>query len=162
MAQSSLAPEPPPAAPEHDRPFHELVSKLILLERDATAAYVRILQRIDDDDARHEIGRALENRQRRLAELTKTSFALRFAAPDEAVATHYLPTGRITLDVLRGDVAILEAMRAGEAETVAAYQRASAHPQATPKCRAMLEQALRDATQHLAWTEQAAAALRKG
>jgi hypothetical protein len=135
-----------------------VVSHLILLERDATAAYVRILHRLVDATSRETIGHFLENRQRRLAELTRMSFALRSGAPGEAVARHYLPTGRIALDSLESDGAILNAMRVGEDETVAAYERASTHPQASLKSRTMFERSLRDALQHRAWTEDAAQA----
>lgn len=133
-----------------------VISHLILLERDATAAYVRILRRLSDEVARETLGRILEIRQRRLAELTRMSFARRFGAPDESPASHYLPTGRITLDSLASDGAILDAMRAGEDETVTAYERASAHPQSSAENRAMFERSLRDAIQHRSWTEAAA------
>ena len=84
------------------------------------------------------------------------SFMLHSAVPDESAATHYLPTGRITIAGLDGDAAILKAMRAGEDETVAAYEQACAHPDADPKCRATFERFLRDALQHRAWAEDAA------
>ncbi len=134
----------------------EIVSELILLERDATAAYVRILPRLQSGPANEEISRFVETRQRRLSELTKMSFMLHSAVPDESAATHYLPTGRITIAGLDGDAAILKAMRAGEDETVAAYERACAHPDAAPKCRAILERFLCDALQHRAWAENTA------
>jgi hypothetical protein len=138
----------------------EIVSELILLERDATAAYVRILPRLQSGPASEKISCFVETRQRRLAELTKMSFMLRSAVPDESAATHYLPTGRITVAGLDGDAAILEAMQAGENETVTAYERASGHPDAAPKCQAMFERCLRDALQHRAWVENAASAAR--
>lgn len=135
-----------------------LVADLILLERDATAAYVRIQQRLVDAGLREKIGQLLEIRQGRLAELTRMSFALRSGTPTEADANHYLPTGRIALPSLMSDRAILDAMRVGEDETVAAYERASAHPQASLKSRTMFERSLRDAVQHRSWTEDAARA----
>ena len=145
---------------QHDDPVRTMVADLILLERDATAAYVRILDRLSDAKSREKMGHFLENRQRRLAELTRMSFALRSGAPGEAVATHYLPTGRIALDSLLSDGAILNAMSVGEDETVAAYERASAHPEAPLKSRTMFERSLRDALQHRSWTESAARAHR--
>jgi hypothetical protein len=144
---------------DRDVTVDRLVSRLILLERDATAAYVRILHRLADPGARQEMTRLLDNRQRRLAELTMMSFTLRSASPDEADATHYLPAGRVAVETLSDDSAILSAMLAGEAETVTAYERASAHPEALPKCRAIFERAHRDAVQHFSWMEKAARAL---
>jgi len=138
----------------------EIVSELILLERDATAAYVRILPRLQSGPAQEQIGRFIETRQRRLAELTKISFMLRPSVPDESAATHYRPTGRITVDGLDGDAAILNAMQAGEDETVTAYERACGHPDSAPKCQAMFEQFLYDARQHRAGVENAARAAR--
>lgn len=143
-----------------DEPVRAVVSDLILLERDATAAYVRILHRLVDAASREKIGEFLQNRQRRLAELTRMSYALRSGAPGEAVARHYLPTGRIALDNLMSDGAILNAMMVGEDETVAAYERARTHPQASLKSRSMFERSLRDAVQHRSWTETAARAHR--
>ena len=136
--------------------MQSLVSGLILLERDAIGAYVRIVDRLEDAGARQEIGRFLQNRHRRLAELTKMVLRLRFGAPRECDATTYLTTRRATLGGLVGDGALLKAMAAGESETVAAYERASTHPEALPEHRAVFEQALRDALQHSSWTEQAA------
>ena len=143
-----------------DETVRTMVADLILLERDATAAYVRILDRLVDAKSREKVGHFLENRQRRLAELTRMSFALRSGAPGEAVARHYLPTGRIALGSLMSDGAILNAMSVGEDETVAAYERASAHPEASLKSRTMFERCLRDALQHRSWTESAARAHR--
>ena len=147
--------------PERDVPVTVLLSKLILLERDATAAYVRVLHRLEDAGVRQEMTRVLETRQQRLAELTILSFSLRSASPDEAAAKHYLPAGRVAVEALSGDGAILTAMLAGEAETVTAYEQASAHPKALPKSRAIFERAHRDAIQHLSWMEQAARALQE-
>lgn len=145
--------------PERDVPVSELLFKLILLERDATAAYVRILHRLEDAGVRQKMTRVLESRQQRLAELTILSFSLRSASPDEADAKHYLPAGRVAVEALSDDGAILTAMLAGEVETVTAYRRASAHPKASPKCRAIFERAHRDAMQHFSWMEKAARAL---
>lgn len=135
-----------------------LVAGLILLERDATAAYARIQQRLTDAGSREMLGRFLEVRQSRLAELTRLSFALRRGAPGETAARHYLPTGRIALGYLDGDQAILEAMRVGEAETVAAYEGAVANPQASSKNRTTFERCLREALQQRFWTDAAARA----
>jgi hypothetical protein len=135
-----------------------LITELILLERDATAAYVRIQQRLADARSREAIGQFLGVRQGRLAELTRMSFALRSGAPGEADARHYLPTGRITLGCLFSDRAILDAMRVGEDETVAAYERAVAHPQASPRNRAHFERYLDEALQHRSWADAAARA----
>ena len=146
--------------PDREVAIGELVFDLILLERDATAAYVRILHRLQDAGARREITRILEARQRRLAELTMLSFTLRSGSPGEAAARHYLPAGRIAIDSLADDGAILDAMLAGEAETVAAYRRSISHPQASPKCRAILERAHQDAVLHCAWAEKAARVVR--
>lgn len=131
----------------------KIVRDLILLERDATAAYVRIWHRLVDAKLREKIGEFLEVRQRRLAELTRMSFALRSAAPDECAARYYLPTGRIAIDGLKTDGAILNAMRAGEQDTVAAYERASAHPEASVKSRTIFQQSLLAARMHRAWIE---------
>jgi hypothetical protein len=147
--------------PENEVTVDALVAQLILLERDATAAYVRILHRLEDAGARQEIARLIENRQRRLASLTMLSFTLRSASPDEVDATHYLPVGRVAIETLSGDQAILTAMLMGEAATVDAYQRASAHPQASAKCRAVFERAYRDAVQHLSSMQEAARALNR-
>lgn len=145
----------------HDhKTVRTMIADLILLERDATAAYVRILDRLVDASSREKMGQFLENRQRRLAELTRVSFALRSAPPSEAVARHYHPTGRIALDSLMSDGAILDAMSVGEDQTVAAYERASAHPDASLKSRKMFERCLHDALQHRSWTENAARAHR--
>ena len=136
--------------------FQGLVSGLILLERDAIGAYVRIVDRLEDAGAKEEIACFLQNRHRRLAELTKVVFSLKIGAPRECDATSYLTTGRITLGSLVGDGALLKAMASGESQTVAAYERASTHPEASPEHRALFEQALRDALQHSSWTERAA------
>jgi hypothetical protein len=143
-----------------DETVRTIIADLILLERDATAAYVRILDRLVDAKSREKMGHFLENRQRRLAELTRVSFALRSGPPSEAVAKHYLPTGRIALDSLMSDGAILDAMSVGENQTVAAYERASAHPQASLKSRTIFERCLREALQHRSWMESAARAHR--
>ena len=141
-----------------DDTVRNIVWDLIILERDATATYVRVLRRLADAKLREALSQFLGNRQRRMAELTRMSFVLRSGAPGEAVARHYLPTGRIALDSLMTDGAILNAMRVGEDETVAAYRRASTHPLTSVKSRPMLERSLRDAIQQRSWMETAARA----
>ena len=141
---------------KHDSTVHRLVSDLILLERDATAAYVRVLDRLVDATSRETLRHILEIRQRRLAELTRMSFSLRSGAPSEGIARHYLPTGRIAIDGLVSDGAILEAISAGETETVVAYERASAHPEVSLKSRTLFERSLREAIQHRSWMERSA------
>lgn len=136
--------------------IQSLVSGLILLERDAIGAYVRTVDRLEDAGARQQISGFLQNRHHRLAKLTKMVFGLRIGAPRERDATNYLATRGITLGSLAGDAALLKALAVGESETVAAYERASTHPGASPEHREVFEQALRHAHQHSAWTERAA------
>jgi rubrerythrin len=136
--------------------IEDLVTNLVLLERDAIAAYETTIERLDDAGAKQQISEFLRDHQRHLSELDTIAGALGIQTPREGDAKQYLTTGKIALADMMGDGAILKAMKTNEDDTVSAYERASRHGDAIPESRAVFERAHQDELRHRAWMESAA------
>lgn len=138
-----------------EKTIEDLVRNLILLERDAIAAYETTIDRLSDAEAKRQIGDFLQDHHRHLSELNGMAGRLAIEAPREGDVKQYLTTGKVALAEIAGDGAILKAMKTNEDDTVAAYERAARHEDATPEDRAVFERAHQDELRHRAWMESA-------
>ena len=138
-----------------EKTIEDLVRNLILLERDAIAAYETTIERLSDAEAKRQIGEFLQDHHRHLSELDTIAGTLAIESPREGDAKQYLTTGKVALAGTMGDGAILKAMKTNEDDTVSAYERASRHEDAIPESRAVFERAHQDELRHRAWMESA-------
>ncbi|MBB4004272.1 DUF2383 domain-containing protein [Aurantimonas endophytica] len=136
-----------------------LVRDLILLERDAIAAYDSTIEKLSDPALSQKVATFRQDHLQHLDVLNEIAAKTGAEAPLEGDMKEWLTTGKIALANLMGDGAILKAMKTNENDTVTAYERASSHPDAIEKSRAFFAKALADERRHRAWMEETAAAL---
>ena len=136
-----------------------LVKDLILLERDAIAAYESCIDRLSDAGLSQRIAEFKGDHLQHLETLNRMARQLEFDPPAEGDAKQYLTTGKIALADMMGDASILKAMKTNEDDTVSAYERASDHGEAVPESRAFFEKALADERRHREWMQSTAASL---
>ncbi|MBM3604309.1 MAG: ferritin-like domain-containing protein [Alphaproteobacteria bacterium] len=139
--------------------FQDLVTNLILLERDAIAAYESTVERLSDPALSAQIENFRQDHLQHLDVLQQMAAQSGAEAPAEGDMKQLLTTGKIALADLFGDAAILKAMRTNEEDTVTAYERASGHPDAIPESRAFFEKALADERRHREWMQRTSEAL---
>jgi rubrerythrin len=136
-----------------------LVRDLILLERDAIAAYESTIEKLSDPALSQQVAAFRQDHLHHLDVLNEIAAETGAEAPLEGDMKQMLTTGKIALANLMGDGANLKAMKTNEDDTVTAYERASSHPDAIEKSRAFFAKALADERRHRAWMEETAAAL---
>ncbi|NDV86623.1 DUF2383 domain-containing protein [Aurantimonas aggregata] len=136
-----------------------LVRDLILLERDAIAAYESTIEKLSDPALSQQVAAFRQDHLQHLDVLNEIAAETGAEAPLEGDMKQMLTTGKIALANLMGDGAILKAMKTNEDDTVTAYERAASHPDAIEKSRAFFAKALADERRHRAWMEETAAAL---
>ena len=129
----------------------DLVTNLILLERDAIAAYESTISRLSDPALSQQVETFRQDHLQHLEVLNQIATETGADAPAEGDMKQMLTTGKIALADLFGDGAILKAMATNENDTVTAYERASAHPDAIEKSRAFFQKALADEQHHREW-----------
>lgn len=139
--------------------IRDLVTNLILLERDAIAAYETTISRLTDPALSSQIESFRQDHLQHLDVLTQIAAETGADAPQEGDMKKMLTTGKVALAGLLGDASILKAMRSNEEDTVTAYQRASEHPDALPQSLAFFRKALADECRHRDWMEQTADSL---
>ena len=139
--------------------INSLVHDLILLERDAIAAYESTIEKLSDAALSSQIARFKQDHMQHLDVLNEMAAELGIDAPREGDAKQWLTTGKIALAQLMGDKTILKAMKTNEDDTVTAYSRATNHPDAVEKSRAFFAKALADEERHREWMEKTAASL---
>ncbi|OJH45724.1 DUF892 family protein [Paracoccus sp. SM22M-07] len=136
--------------------INDLVTNLILLERDAIAAYESTISRLSDPALSQQVEAFRQDHLQHLDVLNEIAAETGAEAPVEGDMKQMLTTGKVALADLMGDGAILKAMRTNEDDTVSAYERASNHPSALPKTLAFFQKALADECRHRDWMEQTA------
>ncbi|MBO0905306.1 ferritin-like domain-containing protein [Jiella sonneratiae] len=136
-----------------------LVEDLIVLERDAIAAYDSTIERLAGGALGTQVAQFRKDHIQHLDVLNEMAAELGIDAPREGDAKQLLTTGKIALAQLMGDKAILKAMKTNEDKTVKAYERATNHPEAVEKSRAFFARALADEERHREWMERTAASL---
>ena len=139
--------------------FEELVTDLILLERDAIAAYDSAIERLSDGTASAKVAEFKSDHLQHLDTLQEMAREAGADAPAEGDAKQLLTTGKIALADLMGDAAVLKAMKTNEDDTVTAYERAAGRDDALPESRAFFEKALADERRHREWMQTTAQAL---
>ncbi len=139
--------------------FHDLVTDLISLERDAIAAYDSSIERLSDATLGQQVAAFRQDHQQHLDVLNEMAAESGAEAPAEGSMKQMLTTGKIAMADLMGDGAILKAMKTNEDDTVTAYERASTHADAEPKSRAFFDKALADERRHRDWMQRTAEAL---
>lgn len=137
----------------------DLVRNLILLEHDAIAAYDSTISRLSDPTLSRQVESFRQDHLNHLDVLREIAAETGAEAPAEGDMKQMLTTGKIALADLFGDGAILKAMATNENDTVTAYERASAHPDAIEKSRAFFAKALTDEQRHREWMQRTAEAL---
>lgn len=137
----------------------DLVRNLILLEHDAIAAYDSTISRLSDPTLSRQVESFRQDHLNHLDVLREIAAETGAEAPAEGDMKQMLTTGKIALADLFGDGAILKAMATNENDTVTAYERASAHPDAIEKSRAFFAKALADEQRHREWMQRTAEAL---
>ncbi len=139
--------------------IQDLVKNLILLERDAIAAYDSTIERLSDRTFSSKVAEFKSDHLQHLSVLQEMAAETGAEAPAEGDMKQMLTTGKIALADLAGDGAILKAMKTNEDDTVSAYERASSHKDAIAKSRAFFEKALSDERRHREWMQQTSEAL---
>lgn len=139
--------------------IRDLVRNLILLEHDAIAAYESTIERLSDAALSQKVEEFRQDHLHHLGVLRDIASETGAEAPQEGDMKQWLTTGKIALADLFGDTAILKAMATNENDTVTAYERASAHPDAIEKSRAFFRNALADEQRHREWMQRTADAL---
>ncbi|MEE2860622.1 MAG: ferritin-like domain-containing protein [Pseudomonadota bacterium] len=139
--------------------IQDLVKNLILLERDAIAAYETTIEKLSDSTIASQIESFRQDHLQHLDVLNEMAAETGAEAPLEGDMKQMLTTGKVTLAGMMGDSAILKAMKTNEDDTVPAYDRAAAHRDAIPKSKAFFEKALADERRHREWMERTAEAL---
>lgn len=139
--------------------IQDLVRNLILLERDAIAAYESTIERLDDPALSSQIEQFRQDHLQHLDVLNEMAAEVGAEAPLEGDMKQMLTTGKIALADLFGDAAILKAMRTNEEDTVTAYERASQHQDAIEKSRAFFQKAHSDELRHREWMQRTSEAL---
>ena len=139
--------------------IRDLVRNLILLEHDAIAAYESTIKRLSDATLSQKVEEFRGDHLQHLEVLREIAAETGVEAPQEGDMKQLLTTGKIALADLFGDAAILKAMATNENDTVTAYERASAHPDAIEKSRAFFQKALADEQRHRAWMQTTAETL---
>ncbi|ONG57356.1 hypothetical protein BKE38_04145 [Pseudoroseomonas deserti] len=128
-----------------------LVESLLLLEHEAIARYDQGMARLDNPVARAAVASFRTDHDRQLAALALLAGRMQLRPRREAGAPTPRTPGQAALAGLQGDGAILAAMRGQEDDTVIAYERAAAHPEATPEAQALFRRAQADALRHRDW-----------
>lgn len=134
--------------------IQDLVRNLILLEHDAIAAYDSTIERLSDATLSQQVAAFRQDHLQHLDVLRQMAAEAGVEAPQEGDMKQMLTTGKIALADLFGDGAILKAMSTNENDTVTAYERASAHPDAIEKSRAFFQKAHADELRHREWMQR--------
>lgn len=139
--------------------IQDLVRNLILLERDAIAAYESTIERLDDPALAAQVEQFRQDHLQHLDVLNGLAAEVGAEAPLEGDMKQMLTTGKIALADLFGDAAILKAMRSNEEDTVTAYERAAQHRDAIEKSRTFFQKAHSDELRHREWMQRTSEAL---
>lgn len=135
-----------------------IIRDLILLERDAIAAYDAAIERLEEAENKKAIEEFRQDHQRHLDALVEAASTHGAEAPDEGDYKEVLTTGKVKIAALvGGDGAILRAMSTNETETIDAYRNGLENQRAPEDMASMMEDALRDEERHKAWMDEAAA-----
>ncbi|TGN61901.1 ferritin-like domain-containing protein [Paracoccus liaowanqingii] len=129
----------------------DLVTNLILLERDAIAAYESTTSRLSDQTLAAQVEAFRQDHLQHLEVLNEMAAEIGAEAPLDGDMKQMLTTGKVALAGLFGDGAILKAMRTNEEDTVTAYERAATHSDALPKSKIFFRKALADEQRHREW-----------
>ncbi|SFP15472.1 DUF2383 domain-containing protein [Tranquillimonas alkanivorans] len=136
--------------------IRDLVTNLILLERDAIAAYDTCIEKLDNPTLADTIRDFRGDHLQHLDTLQTMAREAGAEAPADGDAKQMMTTGKVTLADMMGDGAVLKAMKTNEDDTVTAYERAANHQDAVPASKAFFEKALADEQRHRAWMERTA------
>lgn len=139
--------------------LESLLSDLIELDYDATAAYEAAIERLDDDIAKQRLTEFKADHTRHIHELGQLMRDMGEAPPESGDMKSVLTQGKVVMAGLSGDKAILKAMRSNESDTNSAYERASGRDDLTPEIQAVLDKNLGDERRHRDWIEEYLAAL---
>ena len=143
----------------NENTIQELVENLILLERDAIAAYEATIERLSDKGLSSQVQTFRQDHLQHLEVLKEIASETGTNAPVEGDMKQMLTTGKVAMADLMGDGFILKAMKTNEDDTVTAYKRASSHQDAIPKSKEFFHKALEDEQRHREWFQKTSQSL---
>jgi len=129
----------------------DLLNELIELDYDAIEAYQAAVSRVEELRDRARVSAFLDEHERHVQDLAALVRELGGEPAGAGDLQQILTKGKVVIGGLFGDRLVLEAMKANEAETTAAYQRAAALEDLPGRARALLERHLADERRHHDW-----------
>lgn len=134
-----------------EREIKDLLGALIVLEYDTLEAYKSACARLDSTEARLQMGVFHADHERHVEELDRQMRSITEIPPNGPGLEQYLVAARVAFGGLRGDRAILLAIRDDEGNVRAAYERASARDDVPGHLRALFVGYLADENAHHEW-----------
>ncbi|MFW5924997.1 MAG: DUF2383 domain-containing protein [Myxococcota bacterium] len=143
---------PTPTLAGTQKEAHRLLEELIKLDYDAIEAYQAAIERLSDEEAQRQLGEFRDDHRRHTENLGAHLREMHRTPPSGPDVKRVLTKGKVVIASLRGDVAILKAMKSNEDDTNTVYERAV--EQETPaKLRDTIRNNLDDERRHRAWIE---------
>jgi uncharacterized protein (TIGR02284 family) len=131
-------------------PIH-MLKNLVQLDYDAVLAYEEAIDRVDDVVTKRKLGEFKSDHERHIRELSEALVSMGETAPTKGDLKSVLTKGKVVLASIRGDEAILKAMRSNEDDTNSAYERAAQRTDTSPTIGAILARGLDDERRHRNW-----------
>jgi uncharacterized protein (TIGR02284 family) len=128
----------------------DLLNELIELDYDAIEAYRAAVARVEDLRDRARLAGFLDDHLRHVRDLSALVRDLGAEPAGCGDLRQILAKGKVVIGGLLGDRLVLEAMKANEADTTAAYERAAAR-ELPPPARALVDRHLAEERRHHDW-----------
>lgn len=126
-----------------------MLEHLMALDFDAIKAYEAAIERLDSARYQAQLASFRADHERHVQELEPIIRAMGGKPPRGSDFKGLLTKGKVVLADMRGDEAILKAMKSNEDDTNTAYERALAH--APVEARDVLQRGLEDERRHRSW-----------
>lgn len=128
----------------------DLLNELIELDYDALEAYRIAVGRVEDLRDRARVSAFLDDHERHVQDLAALIRELGGEPAAAGDLRQILTKGKVVIGGLFGDRLVLEAMKANEAESTTAYERAAAR-ELPVRARALIDRHLADERRHHDW-----------
>jgi uncharacterized protein (TIGR02284 family) len=132
----------------------DLLEELIKLDYDAIEAYDMAIERLDDAESQRQLTEFREDHRRHTQDLSRFLKEYGAKPPTGPDLKRFLTQGKVMLGSLRGDRAILKAMKSNEDQTNTAYERATEHHDLPMELQETLRKNLEDERRHRSWIER--------
>lgn len=134
--------------------FIDAIKELVELDYEAVEAYEAAVNRLEDEDYKHQLQEFKNDHHSHIFELSEALNKNNHTPPTGPSAKQFLTQGKVVLANLFGDKAILRAMRSNEVDTNTAYERIVTHKDIHPDFEAIVQKGLADEKRHKAWLEK--------